>query len=143
VDDTKLIKLIDDSPLKSEDKEHWKTLLPKLNEDQKKQFEHSVSAKTEVVKVIGMIDDALSIIEKAESAAKSETPEPPPPPAPQAKPDEYDKIPSLKDKKIEDASKVNLQKDREETQKRLEAIRQELKSLSEATHGAPPPSYTN
>ena len=147
MDDTSITKIIDSSPLKNDDKDHWKSLLPKLTDDQKSQLTHSIKAKTEVVKVIRLIDEALGIIEKAESEAESEPAAQPttitsPKPTPKAMPDKYKDVPSLKDTETLDKSNQDaLKKEREETHERLEKIRKELKNLSVSTHGTPPPSY--
>jgi len=72
IDDQTLTKTIDDSPLTSEDKEHWKKLLPKLDENHRQRLSHSLSAKTEISRAITLIEKALKIISEAETDADND-----------------------------------------------------------------------
>jgi chromosome segregation ATPase len=140
LDDNTLIQAIDKSPLKPEDKEHWKNILYKLNSDQKERLLNSLTSKTEIYRVIGLIERALKIISQAEQDAEAEIKE--------EKETNTEKEELLKEleeiknteHKIE-LDEESLKKQQQETQDQITKLRQDLHQLSMEAHGAPPPSY--
>jgi cellulose biosynthesis protein BcsQ len=136
-----LLEAIDKSPLKPEDKEHWKTLLPKLNNDQKSRLHHSLAVKTEVSRAIKLIERALDIISQAEAEAEEEI-----------KKEEgtkkereqlLEELEEIKEKEDEILlDEQTLKKKQIASQAEIQKIRDELRNLSLEVHGQPPPSYT-
>ena len=140
IDDQTLLDTIDKSPLTPEDKQHWKDLLPKLNENQKKHLLHSLQSKTEIKKVINLIERALKVISEAEAEAETEVK--------QENKEDQEKTDLLKEldeiRKKEESLELDeetLKKRQEETNNQITQIRETLKQLSQEVHGQPPPSY--
>jgi DNA repair exonuclease SbcCD ATPase subunit len=135
-----IIDAIEKSPLSPEDKQHWKKLLPKLNEKQKEHLLHSLTAKTEITRAIVLIERALKIISQAETEAETEVKK--------EKTEDTEKEKLLKEleeiKKKEEEILLDedaLIKKQEETKAQISEIRDTLKQLSMDVHGQPPPSY--
>jgi predicted RNase H-like nuclease (RuvC/YqgF family) len=141
IDNQTLIDAIEKSPLKPEDKDHWKSLLPKLTDEQKSRLHHSLAVKTEISRAISLIEKALNIIAEAESEAEKEVKK-----EEEAKLEKkqlLEELEAIKEKEDEILlDEEVLKKKQEETQAQIEAIRQELHDLSVEIHGAPPPSYS-
>lgn len=141
ITDQKLIESIDKSSLSDEDKQHWKDLIPKLNQDQRERFYHSITAKTEIRRAITLIEKALEIITQAEEEAEQEV-----------KKEKTDK--SEKDQLLKELEEIKtkedeiimdeeaLKKKQDETNKQINEIRDSLKQLSIEVHGQPPPSQS-
>lgn len=138
--DQTLIDAIDKSPLSPEDKQHWKELLSKLNQNQKERLHHSLTAKTEICRAINLIERALKVISEAEAEAKAEV-------------SKEDKSESEKNQLLKELEEIKtkeeeiimdeetLKKKQEETHSQISQIRQDLKNLSLEVHNQPPPSY--
>lgn len=139
ISDQALIDAIDNSPLSSQDKEHWKNLLPKLSDDQKERFHHSITAKTEIRKVIDLIEKALKIIAEAEQEAEEEVKKEK---TTKTEKDqllkELEEIKGKEDEIIMDEEA--LKKKQNETNAQISQIRDTLKQLSLEVKGEPPPS---
>lgn len=139
--DQLLSEAIDKSPLSVEDKEHWKSLLPKLDVDQRERLHHSLSAKTEITRAINLIEKALKIITEAEAEAEAEvTKEEEQKSEREALMKELEAIKDAEEKILLDED--SLKKKHQETKEAIDKIRQELHNLSVEVHGAPPPSYS-
>lgn len=140
INDQTLTKAIQKSPLSEKDKQHWLTLLPKLNSEQKERLLHSLTAKTEISSAIKLIEKALNIIAEAEEEAEAEVKE-----EEKSKRErkellqELDEIKKKEDKILLDEEQ--LKQKQNETNAQIKKIRQELHTLSMEVHGSPPPSY--
>ena len=140
ISDKTLIEAIDKSPLSPEDKEHWKKLLAKLNEDQRERLEHSLAAKTEIRRAINLIERALKIISEAEAEAEAEVQKDED--SKKEKDELLQELEEIKDKESEMfLDEQPLKKKQEETHQEISKIRDELKTLSLEVHGQTPPSY--
>lgn len=140
IPDQKLTDAIDKSPLSTEDKQHWKALLPKLTDDQRERLHHSLIAKTEIRRAIYLIEKALKIIAEAEEEAESEVKKEDT--TKQEKDELLKELEEIKKKEDEILLDENQLKQKHlETQAQIKNIRNSLKQLSMEVHGAPPPSY--
>ena len=142
LDDQILTDAINNSPLTDQDKDHWVSLLPKLNQGQREQLFHSLTAKTEIAKVIELIERALQIIAQAEEEAEAEvrTEEE----KAKEKQDLLHELEAIRESEEEILfDEETLLKKQGENQAQIEKIREELRHLSLEVHGEPPPSNQN
>jgi len=144
MNDNKLAKIIDDSPLSDEDKVHWNEILPKLSEENKQRLEHALVAKTEVFHAREEIKKTLDTIKRAESEAEEETKEESPKPTPEpATPAEQPSTESTSIPPLNPAPTAEeIQKIKDEQDMKLASLREEIKQISVTSHGTAPPSYT-
>lgn len=133
--DDNLLKIITESPLADEMKDHWRSLLPKMSEEEKKHLLRILVEKTEVVSAIEAIDRSLDIIKDAEEEAENLNEEEPT----ENNPTNDD----LDTQKVEANNQENPQPDdskttenkmmdeKQKVQEKLAALKQELSSLSQ------------
>src|SRR3989344_1246863 len=139
LDDQILADAINNSPLTDQDKDHWVSLLPKLNQGQREQLFHSLTAKTEIARAIDLIERALAIIAQAEEEAETEvrTEEE----KAKEKQDLLKELEAIRESEDEILlDEETLLKKQVENQAQIEKIREELRHLSMEVHGEPPPS---
>ncbi len=141
IDDQTILIAIDKSPLSPEDKEHWKMLLTKLKPTHRERLLHSLTAKTEISRAVGLIEKALTVINEAEAEAEDEIKK-----EKVAKEQRQEMLQDLEEiKQKEDEiilDEEELKQKHQETKSEIERLRQELKALSVEVHGQAPPSYS-
>lgn len=138
--DQNLIQALDQSPLSPEDINHWKKLLPKLNTEQKERLLHNLTTKTEIKRIINLIEKALKIIAEAENEAQREISSEKT--QNQEKDELLKELEEIKSKENEILfDEKTLKQKQTHTNQEIARIREELKNLSLEVQGQTPPSY--
>lgn len=143
--DDQVISAIDNSSLTLEDKNHWKELLPKMNNNQKSRFLDIIITKTQVKSAINSIKRALEIIDEAEAEAEEEDKSADTSTQENLKKESVDLLDKLEQnphiKKPTPDTQVALQKQKQISEAKLVKLRTELKQISQTLQGSAPPSY--